>query len=1465
MANIPMVQEAIGDRVAAMVGKKLGTEVHIGRVSIGFFNRVIIDDVSILDQQGKHLLRSTRMSAKLSYTDLAKGRVVITSAQLFGLNANLYKANPKAKPNFQFVIDSLQSKDTTSNKPFSLAINSLIIRHGRVAWNILDAPKKNTFDVNHIDVKDISSHIIANAIGGDSLNVNVKNLSLNEQSGLQIKNLSLKAQANKKTFALKDFSLETPKSEIFIPEVSGSKSNYIAEIAESHLMLSELAPFIPQLKKINHSIIFTSALTGGDKSLSIRDLKLIIPSTEKNAHIYSQADLRLLANGKISFALPSLMWKANIRRLSINSNGLKLIADNTPKDIVRVKSLNFSGTVGGYAKNLDLDGKLLSDAGNASLDVHKQGDNIHGHLQTSSFNIGQILDDKRFGQLAADVRGEGNIAKKQVSAKGVIDRFDYNKYTYHNINIDGRLANGIVNGRLSIADPNLTADVSGSAAILSKLKSLKLEANVGNLSLAKLNLAKGRLADASYSGKVRANINGSNINNASGFLTVNNFTMKSANLDYTLDSLRLRAGGSSRGHFVGLRSDFGSAIVYGKFNYTNLPQVVQNIIVKKLPSIINLVPFKYRPVEDDFSLRANIKRSDWLKAFFNVPLEIGDSLCISANVSHSADYVEANILAPEIIYSDYHLKNIKTIVQTIDNQIHADVSFTNVRNEYVGTDLNLSAIAGDNKLQATLGVDNNAKKDRLRGSLSSFISFKKDNEGKTLAELNVQKSQFSVGDTLFNIHPSTVVYSKNHLAVNSFAVSSGNQSMLLNGVASTSSSDSLTAVMKNINVEYILNLANFHSVDFSGAASGTAYISQLFSKPSAKAQLRVDDFTMEEGRLGTLNANVNWNQDDGQIDIDAVANDTIGGANPRPRYTFVKGYVSPKRNYIDLDIGLQDTRAELLKGFCSSFLDDIDLTGNGNLRVWGDLKKIYLTGSVIANGSAKVTPLGVTYRLPDAKVDFTEDEIKFENDSLYDANGNLGVVDGAIHHRHLGHMTYGINVRAQNLMAYNFDGSDGSSFYGKVFGTGRASINGRAGEVDIDVNMRPESGSEVVYDITSTEDIGSQDFIQWVSRDSINNVNRDSLALYTIASGNNKPSISSALIKSLDIPTDIRLSFLIDATPEATLRLITDRTTGDYITLNGNGTLRATYFNKGSMNIFGTYTVERGIYKLTIQNIIKRVFEFSQGGTITFGGDPYNAMLNLKAQYPIASVSLSDLQVGRSFSSNNIRVNCLMNITGTPAQPRVDFNLDFPTLSADQQQMISSVINSEEEMNQQVLYLLAVGRFYSRGTNNAGEQGTNQTSLAMQSILSGELSQQINNVLSSLVKNNDWNFGANISTGDEGWNNAEYEGLLSGRLLNNRLLINGQFGYRDNANATQSFIGDFDVRYLIVPNGNFSVHVYNKTNDRYFTRNSLNTQGVGFIIKKDFSSLSDLFRWGKKNKNISNKKPSNKKLENKKK
>ena len=90
--------------------------------------------------------------------------------------------------------------------------------------------------------------------------------------------------------------------------------------------------------------------------------------------------------------------------------------------------------------------------------------------------------------------------------------------------------------------------------------------------------------------------------------------------------------------------------------------------------------------------------------------------------------------------------------------------------------------------------------------------------------------------------------------------------------------------------------------------------------------------------------------------------------------------------------------------------------------------------------------------------------------------------------------------------------------------------------------------------------------------------------------------------------------------------------------------------------------------------------------------------------------------------------------------------------------------------------------------------------------------------------------------------NMEVQGILEGRLLDNRLLINGNFGYRDNPMYASNFIGDFDIRYLL--RNDLSLKGYNKTNDRYFTKTSLTTQGIGLLFQRDFERL---FPRGKKN------------------
>jgi hypothetical protein len=285
------------------------------------------------------------------------------------------------------------------------------------------------------------------------------------------------------------------------------------------------------------------------------------------------------------------------------------------------------------------------------------------------------------------------------------------------------------------------------------------------------------------------------------------------------------------------------------------------------------------------------------------------------------------------------------------------------------------------------------------------------------------------------------------------------------------------------------------------------------------------------------------------------------------------------------------------------------------------------------------------------------------------------------------------------------------------------------------------------------------------------------------------------------------------------------------------------YYNKGDFRIFGNYIIDKGMYKLSMQEIIRKDFTLKQGGTVTFSGDPYQGNLDVQASYTVNSASLSDLGVGVSTSQggqSTVKVNCLMNLNGSISNPTIKFDLELPNVSEEDKEIVRSATRTEEQIHTVIIYLLGIGKFYTYDyANNANTQSSNATSSLAFSTLSG----QLNNMLSQWMDNKNWNIGANLSTGEKGWTDVEAEAILSGSLLNNRLLLNGNFGYKDNALANTNFIGDFEAIWLLTKNGDWRLRGYNQTNDRYYLKSTLTTQGIGIMYRKDFTKWNDLFKW----------------------
>ena len=1434
MVHIPYVQQSLASGVASVISSKLNTRVEIGRVDLGFLNRLVIDNTTIYDQGGKPMVRAARLAVRIDLLQLVEGRIRISSAQVFSTHFTLYRANAASAPNFQFALDALASKDSTKAKtPLDLSVNSFIMRHCSVKYDQLDRPHTpGRFNPAHLHITNIGTYIRLNALTDDSLNVALNTLSATEQSGVKVDAMSLSLVAGGSECRLRDLSLRLPHSHIAIADITAryrrladgkvdmGSLRYSALVKSASITPSDLSPVVPQLADYRNPLQLRLSASGTAKRVNVDRLQITSPSGELSAS----------ADGWYEASKPHASWSVNIHDLH---SSLKILQ---PLGYVRLRG-SASCTTSGVITTAAV---VNTDAGSADVNMTLSANrHFSGTLAASDIALGTLLNDSRLGDVSASLSLSGSLPKGKrptVTAEGEVSKFAYNGYTYSNININGSYADNTVKGSLIIDDPNISLVAQGEYADLGKGKQLVVEAQLDHFRPSVTRLTD-KWGDAVFSSSITADLQASGVNDSKGVVTIGHFRMQSSSDTCTINNLQVRGGFDSHEHYLVMESDFGYAMLTGHFNYSSLVSSVTSQIGRHIPVIAP----KNKDYEGDnnFTLIAHLNSTKWMRPLLGVPLDIRRPLLLRTNVSDASKSMVVECEAPLFIYDGATFSHANVNLHSHADSLICSAEVKKHQDNGDILDLSTHCNAADNLVDMSLGWLNEGKS---RGCLNATSSFGKNSQGVTYAHVVVKPSDLTIGDKTWLVKSSDIHYTPKHIDIREFTIAHDRQHIIVNGTASASKSDSLHIDLNGIDVRYVLDLVNFHPVDFDGSASGKALIVAPFGDMSAHADLTVRDFLFERGRMGVLSANVNWNKQESQIDIDAIAND---GDDAR---TIIKGYVSPKRDYIDLGIQADSTHIDFMHSFTESFISEIDGRAVGKVRLAGPLSTINLTGQLVVNGSAMISPLNCRYTLDNDTVTLVPDEIELKNAVIRDAYGNAGYVNGFIHHKHLTRLSYDLEVAADNLLAYDIRSFGDDTFYGTVFADGTVGIHGRSGYLRMDIDVTPRHGSTFVYNASTNDQISNQEFIKWNDVTSLipnfsPSLNNSSSSL--IPNSSSLIPNSSSLIPNSS--SDMFINFNINCTPEATIRLLMDSRTNDYITMQGNGMLRATYYNKGAFNLFGTYTLAHGTYGITIQNIIKKNFTFREGGTFVFGGNPYDAALNLQAIYTVNGVSLGDLNVGNSFTDNTIKVNCLMNIGGVARNPQVSFDLDMPTVSSDEKQMVRSVLNSEDELNQQVVYLLGIGRFYPTGTNNSASREQSETSLAMQSLLSGTISSQISSVLNTVIKNDNWNFGANISTGDEGWNNAEYEGTVNGRLLNNRLLINGQFGYRDNVNtANTNFIGDFDIRYLLLPNGNLALKVYNQTNDRYFTKSSLNTQGVGIIMKKDFRSIIDLF--GKKKK-----------------
>ena len=1443
---IPSVNRSFADFVATQLGNKLGTNVYISDVSIGMLNRIILSDVVVEDKAHKEMINAKRISVKIEYAPLLKGSISIRGIELMNFNALLYKKTPKDESNYQFVLNAFESKDTTSSSSLDLSINSLIIRRANIKYDLLSAPLTyGKLNAHHLALSNVMANLRLKKLTNDSLNLRIRSFSAYEQSGLEITKLSLKAIYGNRVCSIKDLYIELPETKIAFLPLSFSLSNsqngtkikeLKTSINHSEITLSDFGSIEPALKKLNNTLTLSANVKLKNNRLSLKNIN--IESENRNIKILGDASLRELDSKN------GINATADFSQLLVTGTGIRYLykalasknAKETPAILSRIGNVGFAGNISYANKDLNITGRIESGAASttANLKLRKDG-SFEAILNKTKVSLGRILEQESIlgdAELSGKASGQiADIKKMKASCSLNINSIELKKYNYKNIKIEASLNSGMANGNISVNDENLNLKANIFSDIIGNRHTSGSCMEINKIVPAAINLTH-KYGKASFSSHINIAISGTNINSAEGLLSINNLKKTGENKDYNLNALTINVKNIGDKRSINMDGDFGSAHIYGKINFSSLGQTLTNIASQSMPSLVEKQKTTLEGKENAFNFELHITKTDFFENILRIPVHLEEKASILGYINENNNILRLSADIPSCQYDEENYSNIKLYIDAKENKLKTIAQATKQMHTSK-LKLVFEADANNDTVRTSLDWDTNGKQ-KYGGQFNTLSRLYHDPENGDLSiNTKINNSNIIIHDSIWEVSPSYIMLHKNMIKINHFKVGHKNQFLAIDGSISKKNGDSLTCELSELNLEYIFDLLNFHAVDFAGRASGKINMSRSGEKLNAMAKIDVKKLIFNGADMGELNAIGIWNDNNQQIDINASLNE------PDVSFTSIKGNVAPERNSIDLRFDSQHTPVGFLDKFLGDILENISGRMSGKFRLFGTFSDLQLEGRELASINTKIKALNTTYYIDNDSIILEPGLIKINNVQFSDRLGGKGTISGKVTHDNIRNIRYDFNIKANNLLGYNFGNDTGEGFYGTVFASGDVHLVGGPGKTNVDISIVPSDKTVFVYNASKPTEVSDTKFITFIDKTP---VEKKFAFATTKESTENKPTEEEK-----EESGDLYLNLVINANPSATLKVIMDEKNGDYINLNGTGNLKANYYNKGKFQMYGTYRIDDGIYKMSLQDVIHKDFKFRQGGSIVFGGDPFKSSLDLKAAYTVNSANLNDLNIGTTFANNSVKVDCLLGITGTAGSPIINFDFDLPTVSQDEQQMIRKLISTEEDINMQVIYLLSVGRFYTYDYSKT-DYSTNQSqsTIAMRSLLSNTLSGQLNSILSNAIGSSNWTFGTSLATGNTGWNDMEVEGLLSGRLLNNRLLINGNFGYRDKAEYNNGFIGDFNIQYLLNKSGNISLKAYSETNDRYFTKSSLTTQGGGVVFKRDFNSIKDFFRFKKK-------------------
>lgn len=1402
---------------------------HIGEVQVQWPLKVILHNVVIYDHKDSILFRSEGLRLTPVWPPIQDSVLLLDQLVLTHFEANMKHYEEDSDYNYAYAFKKIGGSSGKSSPIQSVKLRKLIFEEGTFAFKDYHKAPFHSKGSPYIDFYRLETSAISGTLDSVVLAQQViaklNGFSFRERSGFVMRNMDATMTITDSSFVWNKVLMKTNEG-VLDADVSFDFNNWKswsnfndsikinAQIRPSSIFSKDLAFFAPAVKDRFTQIRVSGNSYGTLGSFRGKNLNIGIGKES-----YVVCALRMTGLPDID----NTFIQADVKesKLVLQEILSELNQPALPKQIRLLGDIEATGNFTGFTNDFVAKGAMRSALGYAESDIHlslpEEGENQYsGNLDLVDFNLGKMLGEPDIGTVTftSELSGSGNSRETvKASLKSAVKHFQYRGYDYRNVEINGKVANQYFNGELKSADENANLNISGKVDFTQKVPTINVTADVRNLALHKLNLSKDSISVQTVT---QMNFTGNNIENFVGQISTQNLDLKINQRQYATGLAKISGNLTPNGKSWKLESDIARAELETSVLLKDLIAAIANHGIALLPKDMGLTSSS----RNDYIVgNLEVFKSKMVNSLLPNDIKLSEGTKVDLLINDASQNFFIDLTIPSFEVAGLTLSNTIIKLKQDTNNLFGVVDLDNLSGE------------GFSVSKYHLDIENDSSslylshQGRVNDSLLGFntnhsIAYSETPETK----ITIDNSElFFVNDT-FSINSDSIAWEADNIfRINRLNLSLYDQNLELNGWADLKKNYDIRYSLSKLQIESLSTfLPEYFSV-MTGELNGDGRVRSNKGQPVVEAAIAAEPVYFRELDLKSITIKSEYQDESSALGLVAQ----INGKADQEILRLRGGYFFGPNPRVEATLSLDKTPAQLFEVLATGIVSDLKGTVSSRVRITGPIKSPELSGWVSFDSlKAHVDYLGVDYAMSDT-LGLNKKNIIIKKLTMTDSRGEKATVSGKIEHNMLSQFNLDLAMDCKNFTVLNTEEADNELYYGQLYATGTAGFNGPLISAKVSCDLTTEKGTKFFIPIQEDQGYSQESFIRFVNKD-------EPTEDYQI----NDQSFS--------------LDLNINANTNAETQLIFDKQLGDIIRAVGNGRINMSLSPAGELNMFGDYIIERGNYLFTAFDLINKRFEIEKGSKISWLGDPYDADIDIRANYYLKANALNLVSSLLQYDADRldeyrtpVPVVAYADLKGSLLDPKITLDFEFVNEGgadvASLQRELDNLQLPEEELTKQVVSLLVLNRFMPVYTSTGGN--TDLLGSSVNTGLGDLISNQLTYWLSSISDN--LQIDVNYTTGQENVQNengdivlsqSELELALSTTLFNDRISLN--FAYE----LQNGYSPNKEIAYKVNQDGTAKVLVFQRQTQNPVITYESNTYGLGFFIKREFESFRDLFK-----------------------